>query len=176
MACSPLLMTSNATIADELDKVKQIVPELQKASQQAELVKAVRKQNSKRMSVSDIQQRDKEWMAASGLNDFMKSLMNNSAAKTLSKVEKSYGYIVESFLMDNKGANVAMTNKTSDYWQGDEAKFKKSFDNGSGNVHMGKVKFDKSAQEYLVQVSVPVMDKGKAIGAVTYGISLDNIK
>jgi hypothetical protein len=176
MACSPLLMASNASVADELDKVKQIVPDLQKASQQAALIKAVRSQNSKGMKLADIQQRDKEWMAASGLNDFMKSLMANNAAAELSKIEKSYGYIVESFLMDNKGANVAMTNKTSDYWQGDEAKFKKSFNNGAGDVHMGKVKFDKSAQEYLVQVSVPVMDKGKAIGAVTYGISLDNIK
>jgi len=50
-----------------------------------------------------------------------------------------------------------MTNKTSDYWQGDEAKFTESFKGGSGAVHIGDVEFDQSAQAYLVQISVPVM-------------------
>ena len=57
----------------------------------------------------------------------MKALMNNSAAKELLKFESSKPYFTEVFLMDNQGANVAMTNKTSDYWQGDEAKFIESF-------------------------------------------------
>ncbi|WP_197466328.1 MULTISPECIES: hypothetical protein [unclassified Oleiphilus] len=78
--------------------------------------------------------------------------------------------------MDNQGANVAMTNKTSDYWQGDEAKWQESFKDGAGAVHIGDVEFDESAQAYLVQVSVPVMDGGTAIGAITIGINLDDLE
>ena len=63
--------------------------------------------------------------------------------------------------MDNQGANVAMTDKTSDYWQGDEAKFKKSYHNGKGTVFVDEVEFDDSSQAYLVQVSVPVKDGDK---------------
>jgi hypothetical protein len=66
-----------------------------------------------------------------------------------------------------------MTNKTSDYWQGDEAKFQKSFNGGAGQVHVGDVKFDESAQVYQVQISVPVTDGVKAIGAITIGVDLD---
>ena len=42
-------------------------------------------------------------------------------------------------------------------------------------THIGKVKFDKSAQAYLVQVSVPVIDAGAAIGALTIGVNLDEL-
>ena len=102
--------------------------------------------------------------------------MNNDAAKELAKIEKSKPFFDELFLMDDLGANVAMTNKTSDYWQGDEEKFTGSFNNGAGGLDVGKVKFDKSAQAYLVQVSVPVMEGGKAIGAITIGINIDELE
>ena len=38
-----------------------------------------------------------------------------------------------------------------------------------------EVEFDDSSQSYLVQVSVPVKDGGKAIGAITFGIDVDKI-
>ena len=78
--------------------------------------------------------------------------------------------------MDNQGANVAMTDKTSDYWQGDEAKFKESYNNGEGAVHISDVEFDDSTQAYLVQVSVPVKDGDAIIGAITVGIDVDRIE
>lgn len=40
-------------------------------------------------------------------------------------------------------------------------------------IGIGKSKFDESAKAYLIQVSVPVMDGKKAIGALTIGINLD---
>jgi uncharacterized phage infection (PIP) family protein YhgE len=36
---------------------------------------------------------------------------------------------------DNKGLNVGQSDVTSDYWQGDEAKWKKSYKMGAGAVH-----------------------------------------
>jgi hypothetical protein len=69
-----------------------------------------------------------------------------------------------------------MTDKTSDYWQGDEDKFIESYKNGTGAVHIGDIKFDDSAQVYLVQVSVPVKDGDTVIGAVTIGIDVDKFE
>jgi len=60
-----------------------------------------------------------------------------------------------------------MTNKTSDYWQGDEVKWQESFKGGAGAVHIGEIEFNGSAQDYLVQISVPVVEGDKAIGAKT---------
>lgn len=172
-----LLMHINVAFSDEvdMDKINQLAVKLKDLSQNPELIATVKKQNQASISLDEIKKRDEKWIDTSGLDDFMSSLMTCKAAKILSSIEKKNRFIVESFLMDNQGANVAMTNKTSDYWQGDEAKFKQSFNNGVGATHVGKAKFDTSAQAYLVQISIPVMDAGKAIGAVTYGVNLDDL-
>lgn len=140
------------------------------------IVAAVKAQNAKGATLADIKVMDEKWMGHAGLADYMQALMNNECGQHLRDIQKSFGYIAEIFAMDNQGANVAMTDKTSDYWQGDEAKFKKSFAEGKGAVFVDQVKFDDSTQAYLVQVSVPVMDGGQAIGAVTFGIDVDKVE
>jgi len=111
----------------------------------------------------------------------MEPYFENQAADELARLESNADYVMESFAMDNQGGIVGATNKTSDYWQGDEAKFTESFKGGSGAVHIGEmhigeIEFDDSAQSYLVQVSVPVMKDGSAIGAITIGIDIDSFE
>ena len=140
------------------------------------IVKAVKAENAKAKTLAQIQDMDKKWRATSGIADFMAALMDSECGKHLQDIQEKTAYYAEIFVMDNQGANVAMTDKTSDYWQGDEAKFKESYKDSKGAVHISAVKFDDSAQSYLVQVSVPVKDGGKVIGAITFGIDVDKIE
>jgi hypothetical protein len=137
------------------------------------IVAAVKAENAKGKTLAQIQELDKKWMATAGIVDYMQALMDNECGKYLRKIQASAPYYAEIFIMDNQGANVAMSDKTSDYWQGDEAKFIKSYNGGRGAVFIDDVKFDNSTQAYLVQVSVPVKDGDKAIGAITFGINVD---
>ncbi|GAB4349715.1 MAG: hypothetical protein Kow006_11740 [Gammaproteobacteria bacterium] len=172
-----LLTFIQPAIAEEAPPaVRALVPTLEAWGNNATLVAAVKAQNAQGMSLDTIKKRDEEWRSATGVTPFMQELLNNAAAKELKKLEQSKPYFVELFLMDNQGANVAMTNKTSDYWQGDEAKFTESFKGGNGGVHVSEVEFDSSVQAYLVQVSVPVMEGGKAIGAITIGVNVDELE
>lgn len=139
------------------------------------IIEAVKAENAKAKTLAQIQAKDEEWKAHAGIADYMQAMMNSECGKYLRKIQESAPYFAEIFVMDNQGANVAMTDKTSDYWQGDEAKFKKSFAGGTGAVFVDDVEFDDSAQAYLSQVSVPVKDGGKVIGAITFGIIVDNI-
>jgi len=139
------------------------------------IVQAVRDENAKGKTLAQIQEKDATWKAFAGIADYMKAIMDSECGKHVRKIQESAPYYAEIFVMDNQGANVAMTDKTSDYWQGDEDKFQKSFANGAGAIFVDEVKFDDSAQTYQVQVSVPVMDGGKAIGAITVGIDVDKI-
>jgi hypothetical protein len=77
--------------------------------------------------------------------------------------------------MDNKGLNVAQSDVTSDYWQGDEAKWKKSFLAGPDGLFIDEVEFDESTQTYQAQVSVSIADpdSGEAIGAITVGVNVE---
>jgi hypothetical protein len=140
------------------------------------LVDAVKAENAKGKSMADIEAMDAKWKADAGVADYMKAMMDSAAGKRLAELRDSEPYLVELFLMDNQGANVAMSDKTSDYWQGDEAKFKKSFNDGKGAVFVDDVEFDSSAQAYLCQVSVPVKDGDTVIGAITFGIDIEKVK
>ncbi|SFE08902.1 cache domain-containing protein [Roseivivax sediminis] len=89
-------------------------------------------------------------------------------------VANSQGRMTEVILMDNRGMNVAISGVTSDFWQGDEAKFLETFGAGPEAVHTGEVEFDESTQAYQVQVSVPVADEtGALVGAVAVGLNID---
>jgi hypothetical protein len=101
----------------------------------------------------------------------MKQVLDNDCAKYLHSLQKTRPYLAEIFVMDNLGANVATTNRTSDYWQGDEAKFQKAMNKGAGAIVIDALKFDESARAELIQVTVPVMLQEEAIGAVTFGIN-----
>ncbi|WP_022669288.1 PDC sensor domain-containing protein [Desulfospira joergensenii] len=147
--------------------------ELAKYGTSPEIVKAVKAENAKGKTLDDIKKTDEKWKAFSGIADYMKALMDSECGKFLIGVLESKPFFAEIFVMDNQGANVAMTDKTSDYWQGDEAKFKKSFNGGKGDIFVDEVEFDDSAQAYLVQVSVPVKDADQVIGAITFGIDVD---
>nr|WP_321402368.1 cache domain-containing protein [uncultured Desulfobacter sp.] len=140
------------------------------------IVKAVKEENAKAKSLDQIKAKDAEWKNTAGIADYMKAIMESECGQHLRDIQDSEGFYAEIFVMDNQGANVAMTDKTSDFWQGDEAKFQKSFNNGKGAVFVDEVEFDDSAQTYLVQVSVPVLDGDTVIGAITFGIDVDQIQ
>ena len=140
------------------------------------IIAAVKADNAKGKTLAQIQEMDKKWKNTPGVADYMKAIMESDCGKYLRKIQESEAFYAEIFVMDNQGANVAMTDKTSDYWQGDEAKFKKSYNGGAGAVFVDKVEFDDSTQSYLVQVSVPVKDSGKVIGAITIGIDVDKVE
>lgn len=140
------------------------------------IVKAVKEQNAKGQTLDQIKAMDSKWMATPGVADFMKALIDNDCGKRVKAIQKSAPYYAEIFVMDNQGANVCMTDKTTDYWQGDEEKFTESYKGGAGAVFIDKVKFDDSTQAYVSQVSVPVKDGGKVIGAITFGIDVEKVK
>ena len=139
------------------------------------IVKAVAADNAKMESMADIEAMDNKWKAEEGTADYMKALMENDCAKHLKDIVAQHPFLVEIFVMDNQGANVCQTDKTGDYWQGDEAKFKKSYMDGKGEVFVDEVEYDDGMKANISQVSVPVMDMGKAIGAITFGVNVDKV-
>ncbi len=179
-AAAVLVFTGSIAIAGDVPpQVKAVVPDLQEHANEAVIVNAVKAANQKQLSQGEIKSQDDEWKASTGVTEFQKQFLSNQTANRLKEIqtmaghEHAAGVFAEIFVMNNQGLIVGMSNKTSDYWQGDEAKFTESFAGGKGAVHFGDVEFDDSAQVYLIQVSVPVMDGGAAIGAVTFGVNMD---
>lgn len=169
-----LFLASLSAFAESFPSgLNDLVPTLKAWGEDPVIIEAVKAQNNSGLKLDTIKTRDEKWRSTDGVDDFMKQLMESPAAKRMLEFEKSQPFFFELFLMDNQGANVAMTNKTSDYWQGDEAKWQATYNNAQGSVHFSDVEFDESAQDYLLQISVPVVENDKVIGAMTVGINLD---
>lgn len=121
---------------------------------------------------------DKDWRAqvGSGASPLVDKVSGNPASKVLADArDASEGLITEAFAMDHVGLNVAVSDPTSDYWQGDEAKWQQTYLAGAGALHISDVELDESTQTYQSQVSMPVLDPdgGAPIGAVTFGINVE---
>ncbi|MBU1248866.1 MAG: hypothetical protein KKB70_09215 [Proteobacteria bacterium] len=172
------MLSTGVVFAEEApQKIKDLATsELAAYGTDAGIIAAVKAQNAKGITLDAIKAKDEQWKGDAGLADYMKAIVDGSCGPQIRAMQKSKPYYAEIFVMDNQGANVCMTDKTSDYWQGDEAKFQKSFAGSAGAVFVDEVEFDDSSQSYLVQVSVPVIDGGKAIGAITFGIDVDKVQ
>ena len=107
----------------------------------------------------------------------MKGVLGNALSKFLQgKKDASDGLITEMFVMDNKGMNVGQSDATSDYMQGDEGKWQKSYGAGAGAMFVDEVEFDDSTKSYQAQVSGTISDGGAAIGAITVGMNVENLQ
>jgi hypothetical protein len=105
-------------------------------------------------------------------------VLTSAAAEFLrDKVKASGGAITEIFLMDARGLNVAVSDTTSDFWQGDEDKFTMTFPKGAGAVHLGEVEMDESSQRYQGQISITIADPatGEVLGAMTVGLDAESL-
>jgi hypothetical protein len=139
-------------------------------------VAEVKKQNDKGVALEQIKKIDQEWMDAEEELPIHVELTTNACAKEIVKLAKAHNTIGEVFVMDNQGANVGQNELTSDYWQGDEPKWQKSFAEGKGGVDVDKEKLDKSTNIVDQKISLPIIDTdGKVIGAVCWGIKTGNL-
>ena len=138
------------------------------------VVKAVKAQNKKGLTMDWIMKLDKAWKGNDPDTYFIKEIRDNKCSGYLRAIISKVPYMFEIFVMDNQGANVCMSGTTGDYMQGDEAKWQKSFADGKGAIFVDEP--EEEDGKMVQQISVPVVDKGTAIGAITFGVYPDKLK
>jgi hypothetical protein len=129
-----------------------------------ELKKAVAGKNAEGESRQMIELRDREWSANPSAT-LRKALTNSPCAVRLRERIKVDPLVVEAILMDAQGANVCVSRETSDYWQGDEDKWRKPFVEGRA-AFVDEPALDASSATYAIQMSVPVLEGAQRIGAL----------
>jgi len=141
--------------------------------QDAQLVAFVARDNASPVNVEKLRALDKRWVANDNMDEFVKALMSNPVSARLQKQIAAYKYIPEAFIMNAQGTIIGETNRTSTYWKGEQEKFTAAYNNGAGAVWFGKLAYDESTKTNGVQVSVPVVKGGKAIGAICFTVNVD---
>ena len=152
---------------------------LREIAQNPVLVSAIMAQNEQSggYDQAKIDELDKQWRAEVDAADkpLINATLGTDASSALAAAQAdSAGLFTEIFATDATGRNVAQSTITSDYWQGDEDKFTKSFGAGADAVFLGEIEQDESTQTYQSQVSITVTDPatGAPIGSITAGVDL----
>lgn len=145
------------------------------------VIEAIKRQNAEHASLSqrDIDKMDQTWRkeakSKGGNRPMIDATLDNQLSVFLKRIaDKSNGLYSEIFIMDNKGLNVGQSHKTSDFWQGDEAKWQKTYLVGPEALHIAKIEYDDSSRSFQIQASVPIIDPTTRtnIGAVTLGLAM----
>ncbi|HEY6548381.1 MAG TPA: PDC sensor domain-containing protein [Vicinamibacteria bacterium] len=178
LAAALLALTSAPLLAGLLAQVDAAVrqsalarlPKAKLMAQDPELVQAVAAKNLQKETEAQIRDRDRKW-SANESDPLRRSLSEGACAQRLRELAKDDAVVVEVILMDERGANVCSSRPTSDYWQGDEAKWQKTFKEGI-DPFVDAPTLDESTGVYAIQVSVPVRRDGSSIGALTLTLKI----
>lgn len=182
-ALALVFLTGTASADDFSGAIRQFYDaEVQRWANSPVLVKAILDQNLRTTGYDQarIDQLDGAWRSEIGAADrpTITPVLKNPASDFLRDQVIAYsGRITEVFIVDARGLNVAASDVTSDYWQGDEAKFTETFSKGAGAVHVDDVELDQSTQRYQGQVSATISDPatGRPIGAITVGVDAESV-
>jgi len=129
----------------------------------------------------DIAALDRQWAEQRGAPDqpLIARVLSNPLSTYLTMLQaRSAGLYVEIFVTDRYGLNAGQSSVTSDYWQGDEDKWLRTFAAGPRAVHYGDIETRDGLQIATQQVSFTIVhpETGEPIGAATVEVSLTEME
>jgi hypothetical protein len=165
-----LLVQSAAASAKVREIAAARVALAERIAADASLQAAVTAKNAAVETADQIQRLDREWTAG-GRPDLRRAVTQGPCANRLRELVKDDSFVVEAFLMDSRGSLVCATRETSDYFQGDEAKWERTYQAGR-RVFVDEPALDASVGMYAIQLSVLVSTGGSKAGALTFTLKV----
>lgn len=176
--------TVRFTVSDyEQQQIKQLLTrKIERWKQLPKLESLLKERNlqSEGVSKREIAKRDKKWIHAFLQNDFSYSidLVDQEMSARLREIKKqSQDVITEIIITDARGLNVAISDMTSDYWQGDEEKFTDVFSRPANTLHFGEISYDESTKRFQLHLSVPLYSakKFEPLGVMVFGVDVEKV-
>ncbi|WP_440877014.1 hypothetical protein [Thalassotalea sp. PLHSN55] len=119
---------------------------------------------------------DNQWRSevSNGAGDLYELIMNSEFSKFLFEQQLSANQtITEILAIDTDGYAIAMSQATTDLYQGDEPKFINT--HGIDKVHVSDIVFDQSTKTYQSQISFSLPKSMYPISVLTFGVDIKKI-
>nr|WP_321462646.1 hypothetical protein [uncultured Cohaesibacter sp.] len=175
---SPTFASSSAPVLDQKD-VTALQQEIDAWLNKEIVAMSINAHNDKygHINEAEIIALDKQWRAETEAEDkpLIAATLSSPLSVYLSRMQgQSVGLFVEIFVMDNLGLNVGQSSITSDFWQGDEAKFQKTYQVGPDAVFVDEPEWDDKFKVWRAQINKSLTDPktGSLIGAATIEVNL----
>lgn len=180
LAFVPLSAFSAPNPADFIDE--KLKSEIKNFVSNDIVIQSLRFQNEKHknLTTKGVEELDQLWRKQREDVDqyFVSAVLSNPLSSYLTRVQAhADGKFVEIFVMDFKGLNVGQSAVSSDFWQGDEAKWQKTFLKGSGAVFVDEAEYDEDIDRWRAQYNISITDPAtnQAIGAATVELNLTEL-
>lgn len=161
-------------LQDKIDIVSQLVLE------DPSIIGSIKESNekNKQITMSEIKKQDERWVSTDGIDGLAKELVSNKVSHTLKEFQDAHEGYSEIFITDANGLIVALTNKTSDYYQADEDWWIKTYNGGQGILSHGDIEYDESAMVEAIAIYLPIADPDtkKSIGVLKVLVNTTAIK
>ena len=143
------------------------------------MIHTLRRVNRERQGLTeaDIRSLDAQWRArqAGDHSELIRAVQDTRLSGFLSRKQRaSDGLFREIMVTGRHGLNAGMSRVTTDYWQGDETKFRQTFNNPDEAPVIERIRYDSSTRQFLVHVSLPVRDPDtdQLLGVLTAGVDI----
>jgi len=110
--------------------------------------------------------RDTAWRNAGDDSPLIQDIIDNDRAVELRKFRELSPQHVELFITDKFGANLAATNRTSDYYQADEDWWQAAYNAGEGAIYISQPEFDESSNTFAVLMAIPLYQDDELVGVL----------
>ena len=145
------------------------------------VVRSIQIQNRshENLTQAEIDGLDQEWRRQTKVENqpLISSLLNRPLSAYLTRIQAhSGGIFTEIFVMDNKGLNVGQSSMSSDFWQGDEDKWQKTYLKSANQKFIDEPEFNEKRDVWVVQYNIAITDnEGKNVGAATFELNLSEL-
>lgn len=162
--------------SEQTSILQRFLPAATALLKQDRLHSALAQANQQKWQQAEINRYDQQWMQELSIQHagLAEAMRQTALSQYLYHWQQQFkGQIAEVMLTDQQGRNVAISELTSDFWQGDEAKFQRIYQKKRDYV-FDDVSFDTSTQRFLVHLSLPVQDAAEQhIGVLILGIDIE---
>lgn len=188
VAIAALVMSANSVLAEppKPDVAKLVTPAVIEDMRKfidTEIVQvSVEAQNARfnNLTQDKIDALDNQWKAEREAADkpLIAATLSSPLSVYLARIQgKSLGLYAEIFVMDQTGLNVGQSSVTSDFWQGDEDKYQKTFAVADDALFVDEAEWDDESKIWRDQVSFTILSADKKkIGAVTVELNLTELE
>lgn len=112
------------------------------------------------------------WHSLSVLDPFVRAVGKSPLSEYLKAMKNSDDVIAKIFVSGADGFKVGFDAKTEHWTHKGMPKHEVPM---SGATWIGPVKLDDSTGQQLIQVGLPVLDGGKPIGSIVFGLRVDKL-
>jgi ABC-type amino acid transport substrate-binding protein len=127
-------------------------------------------------NLSQILNLDAQWqaLAPQRYSEMARRVADQPASIAMEKWQQDRESLITEIMLTNSiGTLVAMSQLTSDFWQGDEAKFEYHIRSDTPSLFVSPIHYDASTARFQVTVSMPVIVEGQWLPAGVLAIGLD---